>query len=188
MNPVLENIQNRRSVRNFSDQPLTQEVLETILEAGNQAPSGSNAQAWRFVVIQDPQKRQRLATLALPHYRKWLAASSKEFQEMRRKVDETLSDPVYYSAPAIVFVTGQSQGSGIFDCPMVCQNMMLAARSLGVGSCWVYIGSLATSEQEVKAMLKLQGDERVYGPILLGYPKGEFPAAPAKKPAKVEWI
>lgn len=188
MNPVLDAIENRRSVRRFEDRVIPKEILEALIQAGNQAPSASNQQPWRFVVIAKPENRRRLAEIAKPLYVKWLATTSPEFQERRRKVDAETADPVYYAAPAIVFVIGKKEGPAAFDCPMVCQNLMLAAYSMGLGSCWVYIGSLAAETYEVQAMLGLQADERVYGPIVLGYPSGGFPAAPAKKPPQISWL
>lgn len=187
MNPVLENIRNRRSVRSFEDKTVPRDVLEAVIEAANQAPSGSNSQPWRFVVVESDTARRKLLETAGPRYRKWLSSMPEAFQEMRRRIDEEISDSVYYSAPAIVFVIGQG-GSSIFDCPLACENIMLAAHSLGLGSCWVFIGGLAAGDPDVRKMLDLQEGEKVYGPIVLGYPKGDFPPSPSKKPAQVKWI
>lgn len=187
MNQVMENIYSRRSVRLFDSRSIPREVMVSLLEAANQAPSGSNTQPWRFVVIESIEMRKKLAVQALPMYLKWLASTPQEFQERRAKVDAQNSDPVYYSAPAIVFVIGKG-GSGVLDCPMVCQNLMLAARSLEIGSCWVFIGSLVTADQEVKNLLQLAEGEKVYGPIVLGYPKDGFPEAPIKKAPLMNWL
>ncbi|NTV53615.1 MAG: nitroreductase family protein [Candidatus Firestonebacteria bacterium] len=187
MNPVMENIQQRRSVRLFELRPIAKNALERLLEAANQAPSGSNVQPWRFVVVESAEVRAKLATLALPLYQKWLASTPPEFRQRRALVDSKNTDPVYYSAPAIVFVIGKG-GSGVLDCPMVCQNLMLAARSLEIGSCWVFIGSLVTANPEVKNLLQLAEGEKVYGPIVLGYPRDGFPEAPIKKAPLVNWL
>lgn len=138
--PAIKNIFERRSVRKFQDKPVPEELLQQILDAGNAAPSGCNAQAWRFVVIEDAALRKKLAQSALPGYRNWMEkVASPELREMRREFDKTVSDPVYYSAPVVVFVIGWGMTAD-FDTPMVCQNMMLAAHALGLGSCWVYLG------------------------------------------------
>ena len=71
---------------------------------------------------------------------------------------------------------------------MVCQNIMLAAYSFGIGSCWVGFGQMALEDDEVKEALEIKENERVFGPILLGYPKGGFPEAPKKKAPVVKWI
>jgi nitroreductase len=187
MNPVLENIQQRRSIRFFNARPIAREVLAGLLEAANQAPSGSNQQPWRFAVVESAAVRAQLAEAALPLYQKWLASTPPEFKARRAQVDAKNPDPVYYGAPVIVFVVGKG-GSSALDCPMVCQNLMLAARAQEIGSCWVFIGSLVASLPEVKALLQLEEGERVYGPIVLGYPQGGFPEAPVKKLPVVKWL
>jgi len=162
-------------------------MLNEIIAAGNAAPSGVNSQMWRFVVIENAEFRKKLAALALPRYKAWLEKMPDEIKAIRQEIDEICEDPAYYSAPAIIFVIGYGMTSAL-DCPMVCQNIMLSARSLGIGSCWVYIGQLPLDDPEVRESLKLQDHETVYGPILLGYPKDEFPEAPAKKEAEVTFI
>jgi nitroreductase len=63
MNDVLKAIQTRRSVRRYTDTPVSREQIETILEAGRFAPSGKNTQPWRFMVVESEAKRSELATL-----------------------------------------------------------------------------------------------------------------------------
>jgi nitroreductase len=65
--------------------------------------------------------------------------------------------------------------------------MMLAAHSLGLGSCWVGFGSMVTDVPEVRALLELKGGDEIFGPILLGYPKANTPRPPKKDP-KVNWV
>lgn len=187
MNGIIETIMARRSVRSYEPRPIPREVMREIIAAGNAAPSGCNAQEWRFVVIEDEAFRKKMADLAVPVYKKWMASASKELKEMRDEIDAVTQDPIYYSAPAIVFVIGKGMTADL-DCPMVCQNMMLAARSLGVGSCWVYFGQFALADKGVKGALELKEGEKVFGPILFGYPKGGFPEAPPKKAPIVKGV
>ena len=184
MNPVIESIKNRRSVRFYQSQDISRELLESIIEAGNWAPTGANRQPWRFVVVQDASFRQKLFDIAVPKYRKWLENAGEYWQAMRKPVDDVVEDPVYYSAPVIIFVIG----TGAMECPMVCQNIMLAAFSLGIGSCWVGFGKMALGDEEVKQALEIKESETVFGPILLGYPKEDFPEAPEKKAPVIKWI
>lgn len=187
MNPVLEVIQSRRSVRSFKDEPVPRDVLQAVIEAANQAPTGSNSQPWRFVVVESEAMRKNLLTAAEPRYRQWLTTRSASFRELRERIDAAMSDPIYYSAPAIVFVIGKDKANP-FDCPLACENLMLAARSLELGSCWVFIGSLAVADPSIRTLLDLQEGEKIYGPIVLGYPKDGFPPAPQKKSPQVKWL
>ena len=184
MNTVIESIKKRRSVRFYEKREISRDALETIIDAGNWAPTGANRQPWRFVVVQDAAFRQKLFDIAVPKYRKWLENANEVMKAMRKPVDDVVQDPVYYSAPVIVFVIGTSH----MDCPMVCQNIMLAAYSLGIGSCWVGFGKLALVDDEVKQALEIKENETVYGPLLLGYPEKGFPPAPQKKAPVTKWI
>jgi len=187
VNQIIENINNRRSVRYYEDRSLSNEMIDQIIAAGNMAPSGANGQPWRFVIITDKDYRRKLAELALPRYQAWLEKSSPIMKEVRKQIDAVSADPVYYSAPMIVFVIGQGNTADL-DCAMACENMMLAARSLGLGSCWVYFGQLILDVAEVRQMLELKEGEKVYGPLVFGYPKGDFPPSPPKKPPVIKVI
>jgi nitroreductase len=185
-NPVIQNIHERRSVRLFDPKTLPQDILETLINSGNRAPSGMNTQGWRFVVVQSAEARAKLSAAALPRYKTWLAAASPEVQTRRAKVDVIVDDPVYYNAPVVLFVIGTGTMTQDYDCPMACENIMLAARSLDIGSCWVYFGLKALEEPSIKEMLGIKPTEKAFGPILLGYPKANyFPDAPPKKPADI---
>ena len=187
MNKVIETIKNRRSVRAYDEKPIPKEILQTIIDAGNAAPSGMNAQSWRFVVVQDRAFKDKLKSLAIPRYQKWMEMAPEALSDTRKEIDASTNDPVYYNAPVIIFVIGSGMTSD-FDTPMVCQNIMLAARSLDIGSCWVYFGQLPLDDTDVRKELEMQEGEKVYGPILLGYPKGNFPQSPKKKEPNVKWI
>ena len=187
MNKVIETIMNRRSVRHYDSKPIPKEILHVIINAGNDAPSGMNMQNWRFVVAQDEAFKNKLLSLAIPRYKKWMEKASQEFNDIRKEIEAATNDPIYYNAPVIIFIIGSGVTSD-FDTPLVCQNMMLAARSFDIGSCWVYFGQLPLDDAEVREELELKEDEKVYGPILLGYPKGDFPQSPKKKEPKIKWI
>ena len=187
MNAVIEAIKNRRSVRAYESRGISREKLEAIIEAGRWAPSGMNLQLWRFVVVEHAGFRRKLHDVAVPRYyqlRGRLGVSAA----VRKPIDDAVEDPVFYSAPVMVFVIGTKLATYADDCPMVCQNIMLAAYSFGIGSCWVGYGQLALQDEEVRAALELKDDEQVFGPILLGYAEGGFPEPPRKKVPTVKWI
>ena len=185
-NPAIECIHGRRSIRSYEDRPVPADVLDEIIAAGQMAPSGCNAQAWRFVVVTDPAFLKQLAELAKPRYQQWLEMAPPSFQALRQQID-TIPDPVYYGAPAVIFVVGWGMTADP-DSAMVCQNMMLAAHSLGLGSCWVYFGQLVLDDPGVREALELKPEEKVYGPILLGYPTENQPARPPKNQPTVKIV
>jgi nitroreductase len=189
MNPVLEAIKKRRSVRAYEPKPIPRDLLKAVIEAGNEAPSAMNSQPWRFVVVEDLEAKKKLLRAALPQAKKiteMVKDADPERYEMIKKRYAELPDPVYYSAPAVIFIIGSGRYAA-HSCPLACENMMLAAHSLGLGSCWVGFGAMVTEDPEVRNLLDLEDDDAIFGPILLGYPKGEAQRPPKKDP-KVKWI
>ena len=189
MNSVLETIRKRRSIRAYDARPVPRDVVNTVIEAGNEAPSAMNSQPWRFVVVEDAAARKKLLGAALPQAKKiaeLVKDADPERYEMIKKRYAELPDPVYYSAPTVIFVIGNGRYAA-HSCPLACENMMLAAHSLGLGTCWVGFGAMVTEDGSVRELLGLQEGDAIFGPILLGYPKGET-ARPPKKDPQVKWL
>ena len=189
MNAVIEAIRRRRSVRSYEDRPVPRALLDVIIDSANQAPSAMNSQPWRFVVVEDPSLKKKLLGAALPNAKTILEnvrqADPERYKQIMKRYDE-MPDPIYYSAPVVLFVIGAGRYAD-HSCPLACENVMLASYSLGIGSCWVGFGSMVTEDADVVKALELKEDEKIYGPIVLGYPK-IFPDPPPKKAPVVKWL
>lgn len=189
MNEVIEAIRERRSIRSYRPKPVPRELLNAVIEAANEAPSALNSQPWRFVVVEDEGARKKLLSAALPRAKQRTEmvkdVNPERYESIKKRYAE-LPDPIYYSAPAVVFVIGSGRYAA-HSCPLACENMMLAAHALGLGSCWVGFGAMATEEPDVSALLELQEDDQVFGPILIGYPQAS-PQRPPKKVPKIKWV
>jgi nitroreductase len=208
MNPVIETIKKRRSVRSYKPDPVPRDAIETIIDAGNWAPTGLNQQCWRFVVVEEDAFRRKLAAAALPTWQKaidhWLGSQndqirayltdlfsrclgwpSQPYEEMLRRGRE-LAEGMYWGAPVIIFCIGTAAHAAQ-ECAMVCQNMMLAATALGLGSCCVGFGARVTDDEVIVEALELKENEKIYGPIVVGYPE-IVPQPPPKKPPVVKWL
>lgn len=105
-------------------------------------------------------------------------------------------DVIYYNAPVIIFAIGPAAG-GAISCALACENIMIAAQSFGLGSCYVGFGAMVKGNPDVVQALELQEEEGIYGPILIGYPETDpnFAVAkaletigPNKKAPKTKWI
>ena len=203
MNQVIETINKRRSTRSYEQKSVPKDIIITIIEAGNQAPfaSATRSQPWRFIVVENPQFKQELVQTTLPiwkHFTGKMKETNPEIYEMGMALYNALDEPkdvVYYSAPVIIFVIGPK--SNDVCCSLACENMMIAATSLGLGSCYVGFGAMVKGNPEIEQALELTKDERIYGPILLGYPKvnpGEAVTkalesiGPNKKDPMIKWI
>lgn len=189
MNDVLKAIKERRSVRAYEPRKVPKDIINTIIDAGNNAPSGMNSQPWRFVLVEDEAVHKKMTEACVPNAKKMLdplKTSNPERYEMIMKRYEELEDPIYYSAPAIIFVIGKGTYADL-SCPLACENMMLAAFSLGLGSCWVACGSFFGDNAELMGILEMSEDEKIFGPIIIGYPSG-VTEPPKKKGAETKYI
>ena len=169
MNDVLRAIQSRRSVRSFKSDPVPQEILDQIIEAGLYAPSGMGRQPAIILQITDPQVRDRLSRLNG-------AIMGRE------------GDP-FYGAPAVLVVLAdRSVPTYLYDGSLVMGNLMLAAHSLGVSSCWVHRAKEEFDRpegKEILASLGIQGDYEGIGHCVLGYGTGDAPKAADRKAGRV---
>jgi len=207
MNPVLEAIKNRRSVRSYEPKPIPKDIINTIIEAGNQAPSRGREeeregkktltfQPWRFVVVEDPEFKQKLLQTVFPIWKKHMESMKETHSEMYEQVMmqyKAMPEPkdmVYHGAPVILFVIGPA--SYAVSCALACENVIIAATSLGLGSCYVGFGAMVEGDADIVQALEPKDDERIYGPIVLGYPKDEPSAWASIRPKKqapvIKWI
>ena len=129
MNAIIEAIRKRRSVRSYQSKTIPKDIINAIIQAGNEAPSAMNSQPWRFVVVEDEKIKGKFLAAALPNAKKILEAVKDvdpQRYEMIKKRYSELKDPEYYSAPVIVFVIGSGRYAD-HSCPLACENMMPSA-------------------------------------------------------------
>jgi len=148
-----------------------------------------NTQPWRFVVFQEKAGIKKLVEAAKPRVKKLFESvkvTNPQRYEIVMKRFKEMEDPIFYSAPVVIFVIGSGPHAPN-SCPLPCANMMLAAHSLGLGSCWIGSGGTAAEDSEIKQLLELKEGERLFGPVIFGHVK-EYPSRPEKKPPIVKWI
>lgn len=153
MRDLLEIIKGRRSIRKFKPDPIPEEDLREILEAGIWAPSAGNTQEWRFYVVRDPALKAGLASAAL---------------EQRFLAEAPVVIVVCADLEKIKKAYGE-RGVNVYalqDTAAAAQNMLLMAHAKGLGSCWVG----AFSEVQVREVLGLGAMMRPLVLIPLGYP------------------
>ena len=189
-NPVIEVINKRISVRSYKTKPIPKDIISTIIEAGNKAPGSGDEeeieiegkkkkifsfQPWRFVVVENPEFKQKLVKTTFPIWKQFTENMKETHPEMYQHVMknyEVMDDPkdmVYYNAPTILFVIGPA-GCDV-SCALACENIMIAATSIGLGSCYVGFGAMVKGDVDIVQALELTDNERIFGPIVLGYPK-----------------
>lgn len=175
MNEVLENIRRRRSVRRFLPEPLPQEALTAVIEAGRQAPCGGNNRTTHFMVIQNQEVLEELRRLAVQEFAK-MEVTEDTYRSLKNAILSSKKGTyVYDYRPPVLVVVANRAGyrNAMADCSCALENMMLAAFSLDVGSCWINQLHWLDDNPAVRAALESWGlgaDETVCGALALGYP------------------
>lgn len=174
-------IENRRSCRNFSDEPVSQDTIDRIIQAGVWAPSPLNMQPWQFIVVTGSAVKEKIFAEANRCRKwameesgwKWLANYSMEFLK---------------TTPVIIAVAGDPKKSGVdvyqkegsvgyqLACAAAIQNMLLAAYALDLGSLWFTF----FDKQEMRDILDIPVDKTPIALICIGKAMGEAAAAPRK--------
>ncbi len=186
MNSIIENMLTRRSVRNFKMDQISVEDLNTILLAGSYAPSGMGMQSWKFTAIQnaDTMKkvnealRQTLLTIPV------VAETHPYIASLIKKAEDENSN-FLYNAPTYIIVSNlKDNGNAMPDSALAIGNMMLAAHSLGIGSCWLNQLPGFTNMpliRELMTDLEIPENHIIYGSVVMGYAAEILnPAAPRK--------
>ncbi|WP_425446516.1 nitroreductase family protein [Dethiothermospora halolimnae] len=173
-NQVLKAIKNRRSTRKYKEDQITEEELQTILEAGIQAPTANNLQPWHFTVIQDKDMINHISD------------KSKEImvKSDNEKISNMGKSPVniFYDAPTIIIVSGKEDvSSSLVDCSAAIENMLIASESMGLGTVWIgLIRFFFTLTDEVEKLNLPEGYKPFYA-VSIGYKSNENTQGPSKR-------
>ncbi len=187
MNQTIATILKRRSVRAFLQDPIGQNEVGQILEAGRYAPSAMNQQPWHFTVVRDREVLDRLETTC----RNAFVAS--EHQALRSLADNP-DFSVLYQAPMLIIVSGSRTAMAAqYDCTLAMENMMIAATSLHIGSCWTHAIMMTHAAESGKTAINSLGLDfpdgfQPYAAAVFGYPAGPWPAAPARRNDCISFI
>lgn len=169
---VLKCIEERRSVKAYEPDMPKKEDIDAVIKAGLEAASGRNRQSSIIVAVTDKATRDRLS-------------------QANADVLGSTADP-FYGAPVILVVLAKKEvHTAIYDGSLTLGNMMLAAHSLGLGACWVHRAREVFEKdewQEWLASIGVEGEYEGIGNLILGYPKGDFPAPKERNPGRVFYV
>ena len=183
---ILDAIHSRRSVREYTDEPVSEATIAGLIDTAVQAPNAMNRQAWSFLVVTDRAALERIAREAKAH----MLASLEQAPALQH-FREHLSRPefdIFYGAPALVVIcTTAADDMGRHDCCLAAENLMLAAHADGLGSCWIGFAEAWLAQPEARARLGLTEHTRPVAPIILGRPRQQ-PPSPGRRPAEIIWI
>ena len=172
MNKVLKDLKERRSVRRYLSRPVEQEKLEAILESGLYAPSAMGRQSVTMVLLREKEEIEELSRL-------------------NAAVMGVDSDP-FYGAPAVIVVLADpaatNEWNAAADGSLAMGNLMNAAWSLGVASCWINRAREVFASEQGKALLRRWGLPETLigvGNCILGYAEGEIPCPAPRRGGRV---
>jgi nitroreductase len=178
---IYEALYTTRSMRKMTQEPIPHDVQERIMDAAIRAPSGSNRQPWRFLLVDDADLRTRLATLYLDGWQQLnlsrYGTTTPDFDRVRRSADYLARH--FAEVPLLLFAFGQ--GSAESSVYPALWSAMLAARAEGVGTTLTTV--LGYNRDEVFELLGIPADEdwRMFGCVTMGYPTGRWGVA-ARRP------
>lgn len=174
MDPVIKNIMTRRSIRKYKEEQITEDDLDTILLAGSFAPNGMGTQSWKFTAIQSPSAMKKVnetirqTLLSIPIVKETHPYVASLIEKAK---DENAN--YIYNAPTFIIVSHlKDNGNAMADSALALGNMMLAANSLGIGSCWVNQLPGLTHMPLIRELLTEFGvpdNHIVYGSAVFGY-------------------
>lgn len=178
---VVETIMSRRSVRSYKAEPISRENMDIIVECGINAPSAKNEQPWEVRVVDNQEFLTEISNLQLA-----------ELDSTRRQ--QMTAQPgyrnIFRNAPTVVFIACRADGGGQLDCGLLGENMIIAAQSMGIGSCC--LGApvrFMKSETAAPFLTKLNfsSDYQLLYAIGFGYPD-EQPEAKPRIKEKAQYV
>ncbi|MDQ1278503.1 MAG: hypothetical protein QG555_1546 [Thermodesulfobacteriota bacterium] len=181
-------LQNRRAIRDFQDRELPLSILKEMLQETCLAPTASNGQPCRFIIIRDREFMQRLSTESKDNLLADVAANPalqlKKYEAVLR--DERFN--IFYNAPCVVYFVGpKAVGSLDVDTALTAAYFMFAATARGLGTCWIGMGTPLRAPEILKEM-GMPEDCEIVAPIIVGYPTDTPAASERHDPAIIRVI
>ena len=179
-------IYTRRAVREYAAKPVDEATIRKLVGAAVQAPSAVNTQAWSFVVVRDSALLDRISAQAKAHMLSTTPAGllSHHFQDILNDAKFN----IFYRAPVLILICSTEAGPwAVENCALAAENLMLAARGEGLGSCWIGFAQNWLATAAGKAALDLPANCVPVAPIIVGHPKAFPPPIPRKEP-QIRWI
>lgn len=190
MKDVIEIIKTRRSVREYKEDQVSDEDIKFLIDCAKYAPSGFNMQPWSFLVIKNKDVMRKISEQG----KKSIIPLLEPVKNISKKAADflvflkTKGTDMFYNSPVLIIILGnKSAMTADWDCAMAAQNMMLAAHSRGIGSCWIGGVLPALMDEGFLKELGAPDGYKAVAPLIFGYPKGKT-EAPGRSEPEVIWL
>lgn len=172
MNEIIKAMETRRSIRGYKEDMVPEELIAEVVEAGTYAATGMGKQSPIILAVTNKEVRDRLS-------------------KVNAEIMGTTGDPFYGAPVVLVVLADKSRPTYLYDGSLVMGNLMLAAHSLDLGSCWIHRAKETFEREEGKAILKelgIEGDYEGIGNCVIGYAKEPAKDAAPRKADYVHYI
>jgi len=177
-NAVLKCIYTRRSVRDYLDKPVPESVIKDLLNAAVMAPSAMHTLPWNFSIVTSKEKIKEYSAIALV-----------KLGTIKGKIVNLAIKSIFYNAPLLIFISGKRNYEWLaHDVNLAVENMFLAAKSLGLGSCYIGFGKSLDKSNEARKELGIPDDFELSAALVFGYPKKEKKEIPKRQVKILKWV
>ena len=200
-NNIIKQIKERRSIRSYTDQSVSKEKINEIIQTGRYAPSATNRQPWRFIVITNKSMIDEISDAIKVEIRKILRRRFiLKFFYPSLKNEKTIQfltgliiskeDMLFFDAPVLIFVVTKKRRFNDESCACCAQNMMLAADALDLGSCWIGFAHFLGLNKEWMEKIGVPKGFHIAAALVFGHSKKRPSHAPLRKPTAdvINWI
>jgi nitroreductase len=185
---VMEAIYKRCSVRSYSPERLDETTIRALLAAAVRAPTAVHLEPWAFAVLQDTSALKRLSDRAKPLF---LEEVQRAHLDRGGHTLEMFASPdfnMFYNAGTLIIICGKPMGPFVVaDCWLAAENLILAACSMGLGTCVIGSAVPALNTPDIKAEFGIPNELTAIAPIIVGVPSGETSPTARKEPEVVFW-
>jgi nitroreductase/NAD-dependent dihydropyrimidine dehydrogenase PreA subunit len=205
-------LRERRSIRSYRHKPVPKKLLQRIVEAGRYAPTGSNSQNVRYLLLTSAEEISSLRKMAVAFYERIFKlvrnrigalvlkafAGGRIVEELKESIPKLEhvkelmdrgKDCLFYDAPAVMVVHAESwDTTSAFNCALALYNCSLMAHALGVGCCFNgYLQGAVNNSRRIKKWLGIPQDHRCFGAMTLGYQGVRYQRLVKRDPVTVAW-
>ena len=191
----LDVIYERRAVRAYKPDAIDERRLRALLDAAVHAPTAMHQEPWQFIVVQNRALLKRVSDQA----KEIAIAAAGHLGNLLKPpgaagdgISSPLADPefnIFYDAGTLVVICARPTNEFVAaDCWLAAENLMLAAKADGLGTCCIGFAVQALNTSEAKSELGIPADVHAFAPIIVGVPRAETLPTPRKSPVVLNWV
>lgn len=178
---ILECINSKRSIRAYTDDNISEETLTNLIELGTKASTGSGMEPWGFLIIRDKNEIESLSEMT----KQYLLDNLEKYPYFSQ-YESWLKNPdynIFNNANKVLVIYGNKDSHWyIYDCSLAAGNIMLAAHSMGIGTCWIGFAEATLNKKEFKEKHGVPENYELVSTISMGYMKTKLTSPKRKQP------